>query len=336
PDRNNFAPRAGIAWKPRNKTVVRAGYGINYNLSEYGLLAPQLGFQPPFATAETNRATSLTPLTLQNGFPVQTSASPDHITNSYAVDPNYRLPYVQVWNLNIQQEVSSSVVLNIGYSGSKGTHLDIVRAPDQLPTGGPRFVPCTALTPVTTQCVQPFLFESSEGSSILHSGSVRIRKRMRNGLSLGGSYTYSKSIDDASSIGGGAAVVAQNDLNIAAERGLSSFGLRHRFTADYLYQLPFGRDKKWLTGDNVAERIFSGIQFSGNVTVASGLPFSPRIFGSGVDLNRGVTGTTRPDLVAGQSIQLSNPTIQEWFNTAAFTQPAGVFGDAGRNIIIGP
>jgi trimeric autotransporter adhesin len=337
PDRNNFAPRVGLAWKPFSKTVVRAGYGINYNIGQYGQMATQLGFQPPFAVAQTNPAPvgDPTALTLQNGFP-GIAASPNHITNTYAVDPNYRLAYVQSWNLNIQQEIKTSLVVNIGYTGSKGTHLDIVRAPDQLPDGSPRFAACTPTTAPSSACVQPFLFESSEGSSILHQGTLRVRKRLRNGLSLGGTYTYSKSIDDASSIGGGATVVAQNDLDISAERGLSSFDQRHRFVADYLYDLPFGKDKKWLTTNGIAQSLFGGFAFSGNVTLASGFPFSPRFFGRATDLSRGITGAARPDIVAGQSIQLSDPTIQEWFNTAAFAAPAGVFGTAGRNTITGP
>ena len=332
PDRNNFAPRLGVAWKPLQKTVVRAGYGINYNIGQYGQMATQLGFQPPFADAQTNPASTLTSLTLQNGFPTAI-ASPNRITNTYAVDPNYRLAYVQSWNLNIQQEIKTSIVVNIGYTGSKGTHLDIVRAPDQLPDGGPRFAACT---PTITSCVQPFLFESSEGSSILHQGTLRVRKRLRNGLSLGGTYIYSKSIDDASSIGGGATVVAQNDLDIAAERGLSSFDQRQRLVADYLYDLPFGKDRKWLTSNGVAQTLFGGFALSGNMTLGSGFPFSPRFFGAETDLSRGVTGAERPDLVVGQSIQLAHPTLQDWFNTAAFVAPAGVFGTAGRNTIIGP
>ncbi|HKV91498.1 MAG TPA: TonB-dependent receptor [Candidatus Angelobacter sp.] len=335
-DHNNFAPRLGLAWKPRPKTVVRAGYGVNYNISQYGQMATQLGFQPPFAVAQNNPAPTGSFLTLQNGFPAAIASSPLHITNTYAVDPDYRLPYVQTWNLNIQQEIKNSVVVNIGYTGAKGTHLDIVRAPDQLPSGGPRFTACTPTTPADVQCVQPFLFESSEGSSILHQGMLRVRKRLRHGLSVGGTYVYSKSIDDASSIDGGASVVAQNDLDIAAERSLSSFDQRHRFTTDYLYELPFGKDKKWLSKGGPAQNILGGFLFSGNVTLASGLPFSPQIFGRGVDLGRGVTGSARPDLATGQSIQLSDPTIQEWFNTAAFTAPANVFGTAGRNSIIGP
>jgi hypothetical protein len=338
PDRNNFAPRLGFAWKPFSKTVVRAGYGINYNIGQYGLMATQLGFQPPFAVAQTNPAPigDPTALTLQNGFPAGITSSANHITNTYAVDPNYRLAYVQSWNLNIQQEIKTSLVVNIGYTGSKGTHLDIVRAPDQLPDGNPRFAACTPTTAAATTCVQPFLFESSEGSSILHQGTLRVRKRLRNGLSLGGTYTYSKSIDDASSIGGGATVVAQNDLDISAERSLSSFDQRHRFVADYLYDLPFGKDKKWLTTNGIAQALFGGLAFSGNVTLASGFPFSPRFFGTATDLSRGVTGAARPDVVPGQSIQLGDPTIQEWFNTAAFAAPGGVFGTAGRNTITGP
>src|SRR5262249_13201578 len=114
PDRNNFAPRLGLAWKPFPKTVVRAGYGINYNIGQYGLMATQLGFQPPFAVAQTNPAQTTTSLTLQNGFPASLAATPNHITNTYAVDPDYKLAYVQSWNLNIQQEIKNSIVVNIG------------------------------------------------------------------------------------------------------------------------------------------------------------------------------------------------------------------------------
>ena len=332
----DFAPRLGIAWKPFSKTVVRAGYGINYNLAQYGLMATQLGFQPPFATSEINPATNPTDLTLQNGFPGPV-ASPNHITNTYAVSPNYQLPYVQTWNLNIQEEITSSVLLNIGYTGAKGTHLDVVGAPDQNPvTGLPIFAACTPTTSPATSCVSPYLYEFSGGASIMNAGVIRVRKRMRRGLSFGGSYIFSKSIDDASSIGGAGTVVAQNFYNIAAERGLSSFNQTHRFTADYYYELPVGKEKRWLNSDSWAQKLLGGFAWSGNIMLASGLPFSPRIFGSSVDLTRGVTGSARPNLVPGQSIQISNPGINEWFNVNAFTAPTGPFGDAGRNIITGP
>jgi hypothetical protein len=334
--RYDFAPRVGIAWKPLSKTVVRAGYGINYNLAQYGAMATQLGFQPPFAVAQINPAPTTTSLTLQNGFPTAVT-SPDHITNTYAVSPDYRLPYVQTWNLNIQQEVNSGLLINIGYTGSKGTHLDVVGAPDQNPaTGQPIFPACNPLTPAGTSCVSPYLYEFSGGSSIMNAGTIRVRKRMRHGLSFGGTYTFSKSIDDASSIGGGGSVVAQNFYDISAERGLSSFNQTQRFTADYYYELPAGKEKKWLNHDGWAQRLFGGFAWSGNITMASGFPFSPRFFGSAADLGRGVTGSARPNVVPGQSIQIGDQGIGQWFNTRAFTPPTGPFGDAGRNIIIGP
>src|SRR6185437_9458000 len=115
PDRNNFAPRIGIAWKPLKKTVVRAGYGINYNTTQYGGIVQNLAFQPPFAFTETNVTSPADVLTLQNSFSAPSSA----VTNNFAVDRNYKLGYVQIWNLDIQRELSPSLVLNVGYNGAK-------------------------------------------------------------------------------------------------------------------------------------------------------------------------------------------------------------------------
>ncbi len=322
PDRNNFAPRIGIAWKPMKNTVVRGGYGINYNTTQYSGIVQNLAFQPPFAFTETNVTTATNPLTLQNGFPASVAAN---VTNNFAVDKNYRLGYVQVWNVDIQRELTPSLLLNAGYNGSKGMALDIERAPNRLPNGALRI-----------SGVQPFILETSQGDSIFHAGSVRLRKRLRHGMSAQASYTYSKSIDNASSIGGGAEVVAQNDQDLAAERGLSSFDQRHRFTAGYVVELPFGTGKNWLNHGGALADIFGGLQWSGDVTVASGLPFTPRVLGAATDVAQGVNGTLRADLT-GAPISVADPNIGAWFNTAAFVvPPSGQFGDARRNIIEGP
>jgi hypothetical protein len=320
PDRNNFAPRVGFAWKVEKNTVVRGGYGINYSLSEYGSIITQLAYQPPFAVAMTPIAATAGALTLGKGFPIAANVT----TNNYAVDPNYRVPYVQMWNLNIQREFGSSLLVNLGYNGSKGTDLDILTAPNRTPSG------------LLLPNVQAFNFETSRGSSILHAGSLRVRKRLSHGLAVGGTYVFSKSIDDASSIGGGTVVVAQNPLNLAAERGLSSFDQRHRFTGDFLYELPFGSGKRWLPG-GLKGRAFGDWTVSGNFTIASGTPFSPYLLGNISNVAQGSNGSLRPDLVPGQPIQLANPSSSAWFNTSAFiAPPAGQYGDAGRNIIIGP
>jgi hypothetical protein len=348
PDRNNFAPRIGFAWKPLSKTVVRGGYGINYNTGAYQGMAQQLAFQPPFSTTQTNIQTVAGDLTLQSGFP---AASTGGITNNYAVNPNYRLGYVQIRNLDIQQQIRPTLLLNIDYTGTKGTDLDILEAPNRTATG------------ILIATAQAFTYENSAGDSEANAASVRLRKRLSNGFSIGGIYTFSKSLDDASSIGAGAtsgsgraglgsggtaagggggssssgaSSVAQNALDLSAERGLSSFNQTHKFTADYLLELPFGHDKRWLTGNTPLRAIFGDWQWSGDWTIASGLPFTPHVLGSAAEINRGTNGTLRPDLVPGQSVSLSNPSIGEWFNTAAFALPAGPYGDARRNSIIGP
>lgn len=322
PDRNNFAPRIGVAWKLMAKTVVRAGYGINYNTTQYSAIVQNLSFQPPFNVTQTNIGSATAPLLLQNAF---TPVAAGVTTNNYGLERNYRLGYVQIWNLDIQRELTRTLVLNLDYNGSKGTHLDMLRAPNRLPGGG-----------LSIAGVQPFLWETSDADSIMHGGMVRLRKRMSHGLSVGGSYTYSKSIDNASSIGGGAVVVAQNDQDLAAERGLSSFDQRHRLMADYVYEFPWGTNKRWLSTTTLASRIFGDWQLSGNIAFASGVPFTARVLGSFTDVASGVNGTLRAN-VTGQPVAVSDPSVAEWFNTAAFVvPPAGAFGNAGRNTIEGP
>ena len=358
PDRSNFAPRIGVAWKPFSKTVVRGGYGINYNTGAYQGIAQQLALQPPFATTATNIQSATGELTLQSGFPTATG-----ITNNYAVNPNYRLGYVQIRNLDIQQQIRPTILLNVDYTGTKGTDLDILEAPNRTPTG--------LRIPPTVEQGDAFTYENSLADSEANAGSVRLRKRLSKGFSLGGIYTFSKSLDDASSIGAGATSgsntpglgaggtgasggggssasasggssagasnLAQNPFNLSAERGLSSFNQTHKFTADYLLELPFGHDKRWLTGNTPRRAIFGDWQWSGDWTIASGLPFTPRLLGDINDVNAGTNGTLRPDVVPGQSVSLANPSIREWFNTAAFVAPpSGQYGNARRNSIIGP
>ena len=206
------------------------------------------------------------------------------------------------------------------------------RAPNRLPDGRLRIAD-----------VQPFILETSQGDSILHAATVQLRKRMRHGMAAQGTYVFSKSIDNASSIGGGAVIVAQNDLDLAAERGLSSFDQRHKFTGNFTYELPFGTGKKWLNNNGGwLENAFGDWLWSGNFTVASGFPFTPRVLGASSDISQGLNGTLRANIV-GDPYNGTCPngfsvgTIQCWFNTSAFAVPvAGTFGDARRNSIIGP
>jgi trimeric autotransporter adhesin len=333
PDKNNWAPRLGLAWRAGKGTVVRAGYGINYNLAQYGSFIRNFAFQPPFAITATNVSRYGDFLTLENGFPGNSSTT---VTNNYALDPNYRLGYVQIWNLDVQRQLPWNIQLNVGYNGAKGTRLDTERA----------LVPsCATVTPETCTSLEasaPFIFESSEGNSILHAGSVRVRKRMSKGLGLSATYVFARSIDDASSIGGGGTVVAQNPFDLPAQRGLSSFEQKHKFTGNWIYDLPFGDGRRFATKGAISH-ILGGWQWSGDSTIGSGLYYTPQVFGGTVDINRGVSGSLRANIVPGQSISIANPSTAAWFNTAAFCVtgqsncPGGtIYGNAGRDIIEGP
>jgi hypothetical protein len=321
PDRNNIAPRVGLAWKPWGKTTIRTGYGVNYNLGAYGAIAQRLSAQPPFAVSATSIGTALSPLPLTDPFATIDSST---TTNSFGIDRRYQIGRAQIWNVDVQRELPHNLTVNVGYTGTKGSDLDLQRAPNRGPSG------------LRIEGVQPFIWQSSEGRSLLHTLNVRARKRLARGISFGGSYTWSRAYDDASSLGGAGNVVAQNDRDLAAEWGRSTFERRHTVNADYSVGLPFGRGLRWLNEGGLAADLFGDWNLSGNVTVQSGAPFTARVTGNVADVARGVNGTLRANY-NGDPIALGDPTTTRFFNTAAFSvPPLGQFGNAGRNTITGP
>jgi trimeric autotransporter adhesin len=343
PFRGGWAPRLGIAWKAAKNTVVRTGYGINYNTSQYGDFIQKLAYQNPFAIANNNTQT-LSPanpapdlFTLQNGLTTEQSVCPSGslpptcLTNNYAVDKNYRMGYVQVWNIDVQQTLGKGFVMNVGYNGSKGTHLDGLLAPNRILNFGP-----------TTANAQVFDYEVSQAQSNFNALAVRLRKRLQHGLAIGATYTYSHSIDDASSIGGSSAVVAQRPLDLIGDMGNSAFDQRHLLKGDYTWELPFGPNGKYLNGGNWLSHAMSGLQFYGNFTFATGLPLNPYYAAAAAEVSGGVTNSLRPDRVPGSSLEGGPSQLKEWFNTAAFSLPVdgttGLlhYGSAGRNSIPGP
>ena len=197
-DRNNLAPRIGLAWKPFHgkNTVVRSGYGIFYNASIYNQLYSQFASQPPFATSNNLISRPDRVLTLADGFPVDPQFT---VLNSFAVDRGLRVGYVQQWNLDIQHPLRPNLVLTLAYNGSKGTRLDLLRSPNRAPLGSPLETDQERLV----SNAQGFLYDTSGASSVFHSMQLRLQRRFTSGLSANGNYVYGKSIDNASSIGGG-------------------------------------------------------------------------------------------------------------------------------------
>jgi hypothetical protein len=184
--------------------------------------------------------------------------------------------------------------------------------------------------------VQPFNWQTSEGASVLNAATLRASRRPVKGIGGGITYTLAKSRDDASTIGGGATVVAQNDQDLAAEWGLSSFDRRHQLSANGNVELPFGPNKRWFSQPGTWQSLLRDWRFTTTFTWQTGTPLTPRVTSSAADVARGTNGTLRANY-NGESVQLSDPTIDRFFNTNAFSIPApGTFGNASRNMIIGP
>jgi hypothetical protein len=320
-DTNNIAPRVGFAWRMKPGTILRGGYGISYNSGSYASIARQLAGQAPFAVTNNSIGTFSSPLTFADPF---ANASPTDTTNNYGVDKNYALGLVQTWNADMSKDVRQVWNLGAGYTETRGASLDIVRAPNRGASG------------LRIPGVQPFLWQTAEGSSVLHAATFRASRRPVKGVGGGVTYTLAKSRDNASSIGGGGTNVAQDDQNLAAEWGLSSFDRRHQLSANTNIELPFGPNRRWLAQPGLRQSLLRDWRFTTTYTWQSGTPYTPRVTGAVSDVARGTNGTLRADYT-GAAISLADPTIDRFFNTSAFTVPAaGTFGSASRNMIIGP
>ena len=329
PDRNNLGPRLALAWKPRAKKsqVVRVGYGIYYNPGVYNQFASRLSAQPPFAQSTSIITSIANPLTLASGLTVTPAGKT--ILNTFAVNPNYRSMYAQSWNINLQSNLPGTLVAELSYLGTKGTRLDIQEAPNQAAPGDS----------ATAQLRQPignatnFTYETPDGNSIYHAAQARLTRRFRKGLSGNLLYIFAKSIDNSSTLGGAGNSVAQNFLNLAAERGLSSFDRRHSFTSNFVVTSPIGGTSSLLAKNKTLSAALKDWTLSPAITLQSGTPLTARVLGTRSDVaGTGVIGSGRADATG-----LPIDSGSGFFNTAAFTATlAGPYGSAGRNTITGP
>jgi hypothetical protein len=324
-DRNNLAPRLGLAWRAGRRTVVRGGFGTSYNNGTYSAIARQLASQPPFASTNTNIGTLSRALLLENAL---SGVAAEETTNTYGIDKDYVLGRVDTYNADVNQQLGRVWTVGANYTYTRGSNLDVARAPNRGPTG------------LRIEGVQPFLWETAEGSSVLHSGTFRLQRRQVRGLGGGVTYTLARSRDNAPSIGGGgvgsASIVAQNDQDLGAEWALSSFDRRHRINGNINYDLPFGPNRRWLNGGGRLAAIVESWRVTATLLLDSGTPLTARVQNATRDVAQGINGALRADYNGGP-IAAGHPTIDQFFNTGAFSIPAaGAFGTSPRNVIIGP
>jgi hypothetical protein len=333
-DYGNWAPRIGFAWQPqfiKPKTVVRGGYSIFYNEAIYNSLAQQyLSYEPPFSTFTSLYTTGAQVLTLENGFPSTGSTT---ITNRGGVDPFYKNGNAQIWTLGTETSFSQNWILDLTYTGTKGTDLDLLRAPNRAPLG---------TSPLNTQAelqipyANSFYFDQSGANSIYNGLQVRLVHRFTKGFQLQAFYTFSKSLDNASTIGGTSPVVVQQDGNYKAEWGLSSFDVRDQVRLSSLYELPFGEHHRYGNHGWTA-KIFSNWRWQNIVTWQTGNPLTAYLGGTSANNGTGAAFSLRADQVGNPNLGICGGSPLSFFNTGAFATPAPTsYGDEHRGAIEGP
>ena len=334
---HDFAPRFGISWRPtgQDKLIVRTGYGIFYDLPNFNN-QHFVDNNPVFSPTQT--------FTTDNGnAPVATtqtvfgSAGIPKLTDQFIslyVSPHYLAPYFQQWSFGIQTQFASDWALDVAYIGTKGTKLG------NLHISGNQAEP--GLTP--RQSRRPYvdlgtsLFTTSDAASTYHSFQLKLNKRFTHGLSFLTAYTYAKSLDNAEGdegFGAGASSSneAQDDNNLAFEKGRSYTDARHRVVVSLVYDLPFGEGKQFLNEGGFINQVVGGWEVSDITSTQTGYPFTVL----GPDFSNTGSPSPRPNRTCSG---VGKKSVTNWFDQSCFT-PAGsaaapTFGNSRRNILDAP
>jgi hypothetical protein len=328
PDKNNFGPRIGLAYRPfgNTKTVVRAGFGVFYNFLPVFIGPRQRGFNnPPFLLAESFEAAAGTvpSITLANPFPGGGAISPNPAITAVQRDIKNSESYQ--WNFTMDREIRANLGLRVSYVGNRSTHLpwynySLNLSREQIPG---------AIQP--NRPYQPWSdinLLAGGGNSILHQLQVEAIQRYSNGLSFQIEYSWNRSLDDVPVVGG-----PQNPYNARIDRGNSDQIRRHIWTFAGSYDLPFGDGKKFLSGAHpFVKQVAGGWQVASIMYLRTGTPFSPSFTATQTGWRGG-----RPSVVAGANLYPAEKTLDQWFNPAAFSAPAPfTWGNAARNLLFTP
>jgi hypothetical protein len=352
-DNHEFAPRFGVAWSPRDKWSIRASYGIfdaprdaeNYTDGALGL-----GFNP-HNNGYGGYSNGSYPFKLAVGPPAGTVVYPTLQTLSpeisnwsswvYNYPRNMPTVFIQQLLVSVQHQFAGDIMLDASYVHTHGNNLNFETDTNQAPASelGCTGYNCGNPNPIFNSIVT----QNYIGWSNFNALQLRLQKRMSHGLNFQANYMWSKSLDTGTGSGHGSGVdIYQNAFNPAANYGPSTFNAANSLTGQIVYELPFGSGRQFAL-HGVLDEIAGGWRASTIFQWHGGVPFTPVIQSSvaegldpGLDSAIGVANMTLfPELVGNPKV--SSPTIGEWFNPAAFANPApGTFGNAGRAILTGP
>jgi hypothetical protein len=351
PIKDNWGPRAGVAWQMNPQTVLRTGYALMWDSmvsrSQYGQHQYETWGWPQFSGIETGAINveggSLQRIEDVRSLPFAAPRATPWNSSGFYNDPDRKNAYSHQWHVELQRELTHNLVAGVAYVGSYNGRMEYAGRP-QAPRV-PAVDPATGrkLTAAERDQLRPwpwingtFTYSDDIGMSRYNGLQVRLQHRFADGLSSTLSYTLSRSIDTSSGwfnaeggIGGGATV--QNYYDIDANRAVSSYDVPHLLTWGTVWELPVGRGKRWLT-TGPASAILGHWQLNGTLLARSGQPFTPTVGGDPANL--GFNGYARPNLIGDPNV--SDPTADRWFNPAAFAIPNNEFGNAGRNILRAP
>src|SRR5216684_631579 len=357
PALKDFAPRIGLAWDPfkNGKTSVRAGFGIFYDqlLPKYYVFSGSLN--PPFTTRTSRVTAPAAPLSFPNAVqgPITTPicpATPSCIkANLQTINYDLQPSYIMQYNLSVQRALPGNWDVTVAYAGSHGLHLirvaDANLAPYRINAAGRTqfFGTTSSVTGLVTCCRRNANFggvtqRATDAQSFYNSLQAGVSKRLSHGLRAQFSYTFGRSIDEASGINSqdfdNSTQYSINFFDRKTDRGLSSFSVKHVLVANWSYELPFGQGSRGATGTLV-----KGWQLNSVVTAQSGTPFEVRL-GHNQSGNLNTIDFSiheRPDVRPGMSNNPVTGDPKHWFDPNAFVlQPANMIGNLGRNTLIGP
>ncbi len=345
-----FEPRVGFAWSPRGSKdwAVRGGYGI-FHSSGWNQGTQGLWLNPPFVTELDIFGDDINPsstLTLEQGFPVQTQPTDpsQFIGNLNSQPPNAKLGIIQQYNFNVQRELPAGYLLTVGYAGSRSSHLMTTNfnlntsPPNLIGFDAPQLRPYPQFGDVTCFC--------DRGQTRYESLQIKVEtKSPKHGLYLLAGYTFSKGYDNGladqlATPTGTPYFPLQVPHN--SDKGFSEMQLNHNFTASFVYDLPFGKGKKFGSGMNsIVQGILGNWQMNGITRLTSGFPIymftASNNSGTNVAGAGGLPGLNRPDRICNGQLAGGQRNVNEWFDTTCFVDPApGLLGNSVRAPLFGP
>ncbi len=341
-------PRIGLAWDPfgHSSTVIHAGFGLYNGLLDD--LSYRLDQNAPFNTTVSLKNVALSSLNIVPGAALPSGG----LISPAGVQPDMYTPTIASWTFRIEQKLSSSTSLGLGYVGSHGYHEILsVDANEPVPTICPAS-PCpaslaagTTYYPKGAPLANPKLANSttwlSEGVSSYNALNVDVNRHFSGGLQLRGVYTFSKSLDDggtlATAVGANAPAFVMYPGNTKLDWGPSTFDVRNLGVVNGVYELPFGRGKRFANSSKSwVNQAIAGWSVASILTLQSGFPFTPQL-----GFNPTNNGDSRNPIRPSWNQSFSGPVIlgspNQYYNPNAFVAPAnGTYGDVGRNVLLGP